>query len=99
MLPHHLGRRLLALFVSSKEEPSSPSSAGLILLAGTLAGVFVLATPAAPVLARYLVMGAAMDWLAPAPGAASWQRGLWRVGVGVLALGLSLEVGTRLLEP
>lgn len=69
------------------------------MLAGTLAGIFVLAAPAAPVLAKYLVMGIAMVWLAPVRRAASWQHGLWRVGVGLLALGLSLEVGTRLLGP
>ena len=67
------------------------------MLLGGLAGAFVFAAPTAPTLAKYLVMGATMGWLAPVRGAVSWQRGLWRVGVGILTLGVGLEIGSHLL--
>ena len=97
MPPRRRPRFSTALLTPLLAQLADRPAAGLRLLLGGLAGTFVFAFPTAPLLAKYLVMGAAMGGLAPAPGAAAWQRRLWRVGVGVLLLGTGLEVSTWLL--
>lgn len=88
-----LSALLTRLFAPSATRPA----AELTLLLGGLAGTLALSASALPHLARYLLMLAAMAWLAPpCPTSPRW-RGAWLGCVGLLALGLGLEVSALLL--
>lgn len=77
--------------------PITWSYAGRTLGLGSLVASIVFSPTALPALANYLVMLATMGWLArPCESAA--QRWVWVGLVGLLTLGVSLEVGTCWLQ-
>lgn len=94
----HIRRpRLPALLTRLFAPPAAGPAAGLTLLVGGLAGGLALWAGALPNLVRYLLMLATMAWLASDCGASPWGRWAWLAGVGLLVLGLGLEVSAWLL--
>ena len=89
--------RLPALLTRLFAPPATRPAAELTLLLGGLAGTLALSASALPNLARYLLMLAAMAGLAPHCGASPQWHWAWLGCVGLLVLGLGLEVSALLV--